>query len=148
MARFETMQAATLTARRAGAHCAKMTRTSLAIALTAAAALAGCNEDHNIVAGGPADPVGNQANADVVLPPAIAHSKIYRCKDNSVVYIDWLADNKSANLRTEKNGPATHVAAPEAGQPMVADAYSLTGTGEGSTVTLTRPGKGSQSCKA
>ena len=148
MARFETMQAATLTARRAGAHCAKMTRTSLAIALTAAAALAGCNEDHNIVAGGPADPVGNQANADVVLPPALAHSKIYRCKDNSVVYIDWLADNKSANLRTEKNGPATHIAAPEAGQPMVADGYSLTGTGEGSTVTLTRPGKGSQSCKA
>ena len=126
-----------------------MTRTPLALALTAAAALAGCNqEDHNIVAGGPADPMGNQANADVVLPPAIAHSKIYRCKDNSVVYIDWLADNKSANLRTEKNGPATHVAAPEAGQPMVADAYSLTGTGEGSTVTLTRPGKGSQSCKA
>jgi hypothetical protein len=126
-----------------------MTRTPLALALTAAAALAGCNqEDHNIVAGGPADPMGNQANADVVLPPAIAHSKIYRCKDNSVVYIDWLADNKSANLRTDRTGPATALAAPEAGQPMVAEGYSLTGTGEGSTVTLSRPGKGSQSCKA
>jgi hypothetical protein len=126
-----------------------MTRTPLALALTAAAALAGCNqEDHNIVAGGPADPMGNQANADVVLPPAIAHSKIYRCKDNSVVYIDWLSDNKSANLRSDRNGPATHLVAPEDGQPMVAEGYSLTGTGEGSTVTLSRPGKGSQSCKA
>jgi hypothetical protein len=31
---------------------------------------------------------------------------------------------------------------------MVAEGYSLTGTGEGATVTLSRPGKGSQSCKA
>jgi hypothetical protein len=126
-----------------------MTRTPLALALTAAAALAGCNqEDHNIVAGGPADPMGNQANADVVLPPSIAHSKIYRCKDNSVVYIDWLSDKKSANLRTDKNAPPTQLVAPEEGKPMVAEGYSLTGTGEGSTVTLSRPGKGSQSCKA
>jgi hypothetical protein len=126
-----------------------MNRTPFALALVAAAALAGCNqEDHNIVAGGPADPVGNQANADVVLPPAIAHSKIYRCKDNSVVYIDWLADKKSANLRTEQNAPPTQLTAPEEGKPMVAEGYSLTGTGEGSTVTLSRPGTGSQSCKA
>ena len=126
-----------------------MTRTPLALALTAAAALAGCNqEDHNIVAGGPADPMGNQANADVVLPPAIAHSKIYRCKDNSVVYIDWLADNKSANLRTEQSAPPTQLVAPEPGEPMVAEGYSLTGTGEATSVTLTRPGTGSQSCKA
>ena len=126
-----------------------MTRTPLALALTAAAALAGCNqEDHNIVGGGPADPVGNQANSGVVLPPAIAHSKIYRCKDNSVVYIDWLADNKSANLRTEKSGTPTQLVAPATGEPMVAEGYSLTGTGDASSVTLARPGKGSQSCKA
>jgi hypothetical protein len=124
-----------------------MTRTPLALALTAAAALAGCNqEDHNIVAGGPADPMGNQANADVVLPPAIAHSKIYRCKDNSVVYIDWLSDNKSANVRSEQNGAPTNLVAPEAGKPMVAEGYSLNGSATGSSITLTRPGKGSASC--
>ena len=27
-----------------------------------------------------------------MLPPAIAASKTYRCKDNSLVYIDWLSD--------------------------------------------------------
>ena len=126
-----------------------MTRTSLALALTAAAALAGCNQEDHTITSGPDDPMANQtANAAVVLPPSIAASKIYRCKDNAVVYIDWLSDNKSANIRTEKNGPATHVAAPEAGQPMVAEGFSLTGTAADSTVTLTRPGTGAQSCKA
>lgn len=114
--------------------------------LTAAAALAGCNEDHTIRSG--PDQGNTASNAGVVLPPSIVASKIYRCKDNSVVYIDWLSDNKSANFRGEKNGPATNVAAPEAGQPMVAEGYSLTGTSADSSVTLTRPGKGSQSCKA
>ena len=78
---------------------------------------------------------------------SIASSKIYRCKDNSVVYIDWLSDNKSANFRANQNDVPVTLTAPEAGQPMVADGYSLTGTPSGS-VTLTRPGKGSQSCSA
>ena len=122
-----------------------MTRTPFALALTAAAALAGCTPADQAEP----DAANEVANAaPVVLPPSIAHSKIYRCKDNSVVYIDWLSDNLSANLRTEKNGAATHVMAPEAGKPMVAEGYSLTGTGTGSSVTLARPGKGSQSCKA
>jgi len=127
-----------------------MTRTALAIILGAAAALAGCNKQDHTIQAGPADPMANDISnaAPVELPPAIAHSKIYRCKDNSVVYIDWLADNKSANVRTDKNGPATHVMAPEAGQPMVAEGYSLSGLGTAANVTLARPGKGSQSCKA
>ncbi len=87
-------------------------------------------------------------NANVVLPPSILLSKIYRCKDNSVVYIDWLSDMKSANLRTERNGPRTRLAAPTEGEAMVAEGYSLTGTSEAASVTLTRPGAGSQSCKS
>jgi len=122
-----------------------MTRTTLILALTAAAAIAGCDQGPVTINTGLE---GNVETNDVVLPPAIAASKIYRCKDNSIVYIDWLADNKSANIRTEKNGPASHVMAPEAGQPMVAEGYSLTGTAADGSVTLTRPGKGSQSCKA
>jgi hypothetical protein len=127
-----------------------MTRTLLVTILGAAAALAGCNkEDHTIQSGVP-DPMANEISnaAPVELPPAIAASKIYRCKDNSVVYIDWLSDSKSANIRTDKNGSPTHVVGPEAGQPMVAEGYSLSGSGSASSVTLQRPGKGSQSCKA
>ena len=129
-----------------------MTRTQLLLALAATAALAGCgnNDDHTIVAGPDGD-VANQspaANAPVALPPSIASSKIYRCKDNSVVYIDWLSDNKSANFRAKQTDVPVTQSAPEAGQPMVADGYSLTGTPEAGSVTLARPGKGSQSCSA
>jgi len=82
-----------------------MTRTKLALALTAAAALAGCNK------GDQTDAAANAAvnEAPIELPPSIMASKIYRCKDNSVIYIDWLSDNKSANVRTEKNGAPTQV---------------------------------------
>ncbi len=121
-----------------------MTRTPLILCLVAAAALAGCEQEAVTVNTGLED---NVATNDVVLPPSIAASKIYRCKDNSVIYIDWLSDNKSANVRTERNGPPTHVVAPAEGEAMVAEGFSLTGTGDGSSVTLTRPGKGGQTCR-
>ena len=123
-----------------------MTRTTLTITLIAAAALAGCNKQEHTITGGPDE--GNQvANvAPIELPPAILASKIYRCKDNSVVYIDWLSDNKSANIRNDKTGIPAHVVAPEAGKPMVADGYSLSGSATAANVSLTRPGKGSSSC--
>ena len=118
-----------------------MSRTVLIVAL--AAALAACNQQDQAAA----DTANEAANAaPIELPPSIVASKIYRCKDNSVVYIDWLSDNRSANVRVEKNGPATHVAAPEPGQPMVAEGFSLTGAAADSSVNLTRPGKGAQSC--
>ena len=119
-----------------------MTRITLAIALIAATALAGCNKQNHTITGGPDEgsPVANAG--PIELPPAIVASKIYRCKDNSVVYIDWLSDNKSANDRSDKNGAATHVVGPEAGKPMVAEGYSLTGSATGA---ITYNGK---SCKA
>ena len=129
-----------------------MTRTITIIAIAAAAALAGCNkEEHNIVAGEIADPMANElANAaPVELPPSIQASKSYRCKDNSIVFVDWLSDGASANLRTDKSGTPIQVKTAEAGKPMIAEGgYSVSGTPAGSTVTIERPGKGSQSCKA
>ena len=126
-----------------------MTRT-LILAIVAAAALAGCNKQDHTITAGPDDPMANQlANAPPIqLPPSIAASKIYRCKDNGVVYIDWLSDNQTANLRGEKNGAATMLKSAVAGEPLVAEGYSLTGAATDSSVTLTRPGKGSQSCKS
>ena len=128
-----------------------MTRTTFTIAIAAAAALAGCNkESHTIQAGNPGDDDNAVANeAQVELPPSIAHSSIYRCKDNSVVYVDWLSDNKSANFKADKNAPPTQLKADEPGKPMIAEGgYSLTGTAEAASVSLTRPGHGTQSCKA
>jgi len=109
-----------------------MTRTII-LTLVATAALAGCgNENHNIVAGGPND--GNAtANANVQLPPSITANKTYRCKDNSLVYIDWLSDG-TARVKKSANDAGTLL---PAGDP------SLTGDAKAASVTY----KG-QSCKA
>jgi hypothetical protein len=124
-----------------------MTRKPLTFTLLAAAALAGCNEDHTIVAGGPDQGNTVATNTPVTLPPAIMSSNIYRCADNDVVYVDWLSDGKSANIRTEKTGAPTQVTAPAAGQPMTAGGgYSLAGTAEAASVRIAVPGQTEESC--
>ena len=110
-----------------------MTRPFTILALVAAAALAGCNnEDHTIVAGPGADdqPMNN---VGVVLPPSIQASKAYRCKDNSLIYVDWLSDGTA---RVKKTRQETGTTIP-AGDP------SLTGDAKAASITY----KG-QSCKA
>lgn len=129
-----------------------MTRTSIILTLVAAAALAGCgDENHNIVAGGPDEgsPTNAMANANIQLPPSIAASKAYRCADNKLVYVDWLSDNKSANVRTEQGGAPTLVTTAEPGKPMTGPAgYSLSGAPTAASVTIAVPGRNAQSCKA
>jgi hypothetical protein len=127
-----------------------MTRTSILL-MVAAAALAGCNEDHTIVAGsvGGDDNAAEASNTPIVLPPSIAASKIYRCADNDVVYVDWLSDGKSANIRIEQSGIPVQVTAAEAGQPMTATGgYSLSGTPHAATVRMAVPGQSVETCKA
>jgi hypothetical protein len=127
-----------------------MTRTPLAYCLVAAAALAGCHAqtiDPN--KSGPDADTNVTTNAAIALPPSIVASKIYRCADNKVVYVDYLSDNKSANIRTEQGGTPTQVMAPEAGKPFTgAGGYSLAGSATSSTATIAVPGHASQSCKA
>ena len=128
-----------------------MTKTLITLTLVAAAALAGCDQsDHTINGNAPYDPQAN-ANTSVApvnMPPAIVASKIYRCKDNSLVYIDWLAGDTTADIRTEKGGTPTVLKADAAGGALTADGFSLIGLPTAKTVTLTRPGKGEQACKA
>jgi hypothetical protein len=138
-----------LAGRREGAG---MTRTPLLLTLAAAAALAGCNkESHTIVAGpdtGSSD-ANSAANANVELPPSIIATKLYRCADNSVVTVDWLSDNKSANVRTGAEAPLVRVVAAEAGQPMTAEGgYSVEGTPTASSAKIGVPGHPAQTCKA
>lgn len=129
-----------------------MTRTTIILTLAAAAALAGCgNENRNIVGRGPDEgtPANALANANVQLPPSIAVSKIYRCADNTVAYVDWLSDSKSANIRTVQAGVPTRLTAAEPGKPMTGPAgYSLSGVPSAASVTIAVPGRKAQSCKA
>jgi hypothetical protein len=129
-----------------------MTRTPLMLMLAAAAALAGCNkESHTIVAGGePGDNEANAtaANANVQLPPSILATKLYRCADNSVVTVDYLSDNKSANVRL-KEGGTTQVTATDPGKPMTAaGGYSVEGSASSSSAKISVPGHASQTCNA
>lgn len=128
-----------------------MQKTPLTLAAASLAALltlAACNSEPETIRSGPADPDAKTlAEAPpVTLPPALTASRTYRCKDNSLVYIDFFSDGTSADVRSEKNGAATRLTAPVEGEPFVAEGYKL--TGEGTTVDLERPGKGGQSCKA
>ena len=110
-----------------------MTRTSLLIALGVAAALAGCNkEDHTIVAGGPQGDDANVSNEPVAMPPSVTASKSYRCKDNSLVYIDWLSDGTTRVKKTRD----------EVGTS-VTPGTELKGDGKAATISYN-----GQSCKA
>ena len=128
-----------------------MTRTPALIALLAAAALAGCNNnDDGTIVAGPADPMANAAaeNADIKLPPAIVASHKSRCKDNSLISIDWLSDGTANSARvTPDGGEAVSLAQAEAGAPYTAapaapegeapaEGPSLTGDPQAKTVTF------------
>lgn len=84
-------------------------------------------------------------SAPVVLPPSMKASVTFRCKDNSLVYVDFFSGDTQANLRTAKEGTPVKLTADKAGDPMTADGYSMTGTPK--AITLTRPGKPSMACK-
>jgi hypothetical protein len=119
----------------------------------AAAALAACNNEP-IVGGEQPDPMKDQlANAaPVELPPAIASSKTYRCKDNSLVTIDWLQGGKGAYVHGEGTAqthlkPAEPVEGKPASAELVADGgYALTGEAAANNITITLPGKGKRVC--
>ncbi|HKT75669.1 MAG TPA: hypothetical protein VJQ78_02990 [Sphingobium sp.] len=119
------------------------------ISVAALALLSACNKnDQPEVVGGPADPMAEKlANAaPVELPPSVKESHQYRCKDNSLIFVDFMSDEKTVNLRTEKDGSPTKLVAAEPGKPFTADGYSV--EGKGKQITATLPGKSALSCKA
>ena len=107
-----------------------MTHTPLIIMLAAAAALAGCNkEDHTIVAGGPQVDNSVADNGPVALPPSITASKVYRCANNAVLYINWMSDG-SATVRNKPDSAPTAIAAGSADLKGDANAKTVTYHGE------------------
>ncbi len=115
-------------------------------------ALAACDsKSTTITSDSTPDPMAGElaGAAPVELPPAIAATKTYRCDDSSVVSIDWLSDNKSANVRVGDATTPVQVKAAAEGEAMTAaDGTSLTGNAAAASVSLTLAGKGAQSCEA
>lgn len=117
-----------------------------AAALAALLSLAACKNEPEVIDANPDPMAEDLANAaPVEAPPMIQASRTYRCKDNSLVYVDFYTNN-TAQFRTQKDGPATTLTAAEAGGAYTAEGYSVSGNAP--QVTVTAPGKGSQSCKA
>jgi curli biogenesis system outer membrane secretion channel CsgG len=123
-------------------------------AVVALAALSACNNKQaeqdaaNQAAAANAAAAEAEANVVADMPPPIKAQKVYRCKDASVVYVNFLEGDTQAVLRDgDKSATATTLKAEAAGKPFKADGgFSV--TGNGSAVTIERPGKGSQACKA
>ena len=96
--------------------------------LIAAAALAGCDQSDKAVSN---NDVQANAAAPVVLPPSIAAQKVYRCKDNSLIYIDWYSDG-SARVKNARNEAGTPVPAPA---PDATEPPALVGSATATSIT-------------
>jgi hypothetical protein len=110
--------------------------------------LSACNSEPENVTASNNDPDAATIAAapPVELPPMLTGSRTYRCKDNSLVYIDFFSNN-TALYKTDKDKPTgTTLTAEAAGKPYVAEGYSVSGNTE--NISLTAPGKGSTTCKA
>jgi hypothetical protein len=125
------------------------TKSFAAASVAACLLLAACSNEPEVVDTNP-DPMKEElAKAQPVeLPPAIQASRTYRCKDNSLVFIDFMSNN-TAIIRKEKGAePPLAIATAETagGEYKSADGYTVSGNAP--QITYAAPGGGSQSCKA
>lgn len=124
----------------------RQTRLLAAASTAAIFILAGCKSEP-VVVGGPSDPQAEALkNAPPVQLPPTMRDKTYRCKDNSVVYVAFSSDNLTALVRDkEESPPVATLKAPAAGQPFVAEGFSLSGNGD--SVTYKSPESAAQTCR-
>lgn len=126
-------------------------KSPLALSLLALAALSACGDQSETVNATIADPMEQElANAaPVEAPPMIQKQDEYRCKDNSLITVQFMTNN-TVQVRTAEGAPFTILSAPaaEGNEAAPADTYTsadgkATLSGSGETVTFN-----GQSCKA
>ena len=115
--------------------------------LAALIALAACDNptiDPNKEEQARAEAAANSA-ATLEAPPMIQASRTYRCRDNSLYYVDFYT-NHSAMVRTQQGGDPVAMLTAEGGNPPYVgqEGYSVSGNGE--QVSISAPGRGSQTC--
>jgi hypothetical protein len=120
----------------------------LAAASTAALLILSSCKAEPVEVGGPADPQAEALkNAPKVALPPTMRDKTYRCKDNSLVYVSFSSDNLTALVRDkQEEPPVSTLKAPAAGQPFVAEGFSLSGSGD--SVTYKSPDSAAQTCRS
>ena len=112
--------------------------------MTAAAALAlslgACGQKQpEVIDTTSPDPMASQLQnaAPVTLPPSMIASVPFRCKDNSLITVDFFKGNTQANLHLEKGSPVIVLKADKDGDPLTGNGYTLTGNQD--KVSLTKP---------
>jgi hypothetical protein len=118
-----------------------------AAAIAALVGLAACNTEPEAIVINKEDPMADALKnaGPVAPPPMIQASRTYRCRDNSLYYVDFYT-NHSAMVRTQEGGDPVAMLTAEGGNPPYVgqEGYSVSGNGE--QVSITAPGHGSQSC--
>ena len=106
-----------------------MTKHLLATAPLALLALAACDNKPTVIDPNP-DPMKNEVAAakPVELPPAISATVQFRCKDQSIVTVDFFKGGKQATVHPTKAGEPVRLTSEVAGGPFTGPGgYSLTG---------------------
>ncbi len=119
-----------------------------ASAVAAILALSACNPEPEKVGPLDNDPQREAlANAPPIkeLPPAIQASRTYRCRDNSLVYVDFYTNN-TAHLRRERGAEPVILTAEGGTPPYAAEGYSVSANAD--EVSITMPDRGTQRCRA
>lgn len=97
------------------------------------------------------DPNKEEAEANkapagkVELPPMMLASHTYRCKDNSLVKVEFMSDKTATYFEGDSKDGKKLTQAPEGGA-YAGDGISV--SGPDAEITLTAPGKGTTTCKA
>jgi hypothetical protein len=121
-----------------------MLKAKYLMSLAACLAVAACTNEPEVVDLNPDTMKEELAKAaPVEAPPMVQASHVYRCKDNSLAYVDFYTNN-TAQFRTQKGGTAITLSSPAAGQPYLAEGYSVSSSGK--QINLTAPGRGPLTC--
>ncbi|MGZ8283085.1 MAG: hypothetical protein ACXWUN_09075 [Allosphingosinicella sp.] len=109
-------------------------------------ALAACSSEPETVTINKYDPMAEALKnaGPVAPPPMITASRTFRCRDNSLVFIDFF-NNNTALVRTEQGAdPVASVTAEGGNPPYTGGGYSVSANAE--EISYTAPGSGTQSC--
>lgn len=120
---------------------------TLLLPAAALLSLAGCNSEPETLTNERPDPLAAEiANAaPVKLPPAVSASVPFRCKDNSVAFVDFF-DGSFINYRAKRGDAPVHLNKDAEGEGFSGNGYKLAGTPK--SITLTTPEGGSKACTA
>ena len=115
-----------------------------AAAFAASIALGACNSQPEVVH--KYDPMADALkNAkQVAPPPMIQESRTYRCRDNSLYFVDFYTNNTATLRRTEGGTPEAMLTAEGGNPPYTGSGFSV--SNRGTSVSINAPGHGSQSC--